>query len=30
MDQREVEALVVKISMFANRMTELGEQVAQQ
>jgi hypothetical protein len=30
MDQRELEALVVKISMFANRVTELGEHVAQQ
>ena len=30
MDQRELEALVVKISMFASRVTELGEHVAQQ
>ena len=30
MEQPELEALVVKISMFANRVTELGEHVAQQ
>lgn len=30
MEQPELEALVVKISMFANRVNELGEHVAQQ
>ena len=30
MDQRDLEALVVKISMVAGRLTELGEHVAQQ
>ncbi|WP_458072115.1 hypothetical protein [Rhodanobacter sp. BL-MT-08] len=30
MDQRELEALVVKISMFANRVNELGDHVAKQ